>query len=94
MSDIEYGYPDDMDWHPPGRLIVRIDTGNSAFSDPGELAAILRELAEEVDETSSHDLFQYHRIAGTLKDSGGNEVGKWAWLTDPDAFSEEEGLLP
>ena len=53
---------------------LKIETGNAAFADdPGELARILRELADKLDGRFDPDA----GISGGLRDANGNTVGQW-----------------
>jgi len=53
------------------KIEVRMD--NAAFDDLGELARILRGLADHVDGRVWND-----EHGSTLKDANGNTVGTWA----------------
>lgn len=51
-------------------LTLTIDCDNAAFEDCGEVARILRELAERVDGREAHDMDEI-----ILRDVNGNRVG-------------------
>ena len=52
-------------------VTIGIDTDNAAFDNPGELARILRALADTIDGTP--DVTDYDGLA--LRDLNGNTVG-------------------
>ena len=54
-------------------LTIKIETGNAAFADdPGELARILRALADRLDD---FDPQRYE--SGVIRDVNGNRVGSF-----------------
>jgi hypothetical protein len=63
-------------------LMLRFETANASFADAGrgEVARILRDVAQMVETGFSH---------GNLKDQYGNRVGSFR-LTMPEALEEDE----
>lgn len=57
---------------------INFDTGNAAFDDPGELARILRDLADNIDARSAD--------SGDIRDANGNRVGTWEVSEDRNEF--------
>jgi hypothetical protein len=53
------------------KLTIRIEMGNAAFEDAGELGRILHELADKVAAGAVHD-------EGKIRDANGNTVGEWS----------------
>lgn len=61
-------------------LIIKVDTGNSAFDGDGlqdETARILRDIADKI-ETEGAVQYTYR----TIFDLNGNDVGRWKLLKE------------
>ena len=59
-----------MEQHKPATIHIVIETGNDAFTNPNEVAAVL---ARASDELATRDMSKYSHF--WLHDTNGNRVG-------------------
>jgi hypothetical protein len=57
-------------------LKIQIETSNAAFEEPGEVARILRELADKLDGATNEGGMINNQ---PIRDINGNRVGSWDW---------------
>ncbi len=57
------------------KLTIRIEMGNAAFEDAGELGRILQEVADRL--SSPFLIGRRTEVARPIKDINGNTVGEW-----------------
>ena len=54
-------------------ITIKLETDNEAMQEAGEIARILRELADKISNETLLDDIEYHPLA--IKDINGNSVG-------------------